>query len=415
MAIHFRNKNIKDIHLNWRKAKAVYLWSTKIRPEEADREQIVFKMMADNNWDLYVPISNEYTSGMKYKWRISIDWWNYNNYNWDVTYRSMLNIGSWYTPLSEHTITIKPQVIEYRWAWWFNFENTNCASLLTEVLIDWSYIGYAQSETNTWSYFRLSQFYWCSNLRAVPDEYMPNTVTTIGAGFRDNQFDGCTSLVSAPKEAFSNAVTTIQQGIFRYQQYRWCTSLVSASNEAFSDSVTDVWVNFRYQQYYWCTSLLSAWREAFSNNVTTIKQSFRRWQYYECTSLLTASDEAYSTSTTSMESYFRAYQYYWCSSLLTAWAESPIDVVNISRYREEQYCDCWALTSANLYCTEWWSNQFFRSWTNLVVTIRWNVVKPSTWNLNSYNVDSVYVPNALLSSYQSSSVWGWFSNKFIWY
>lgn len=193
----------------------VYLWTYPT-------ESIEYKMNADSGGNLYVPVwwhAHSTSSYWSYDWNISVDWWASTNYSW--TWSEWWSITlSWYTAWSSHTITITPTTEDYWWAlayWWYN---TAWATYLTEVVYDWSYMWYWESATSTWNYFRLSQYRWCTSLRAAPAEVLPDTVTSIWNYFRYYQYRDCTSLTEIKwwKDL------SIGGDFYRVQQFYNCTA-----------------------------------------------------------------------------------------------------------------------------------------------------------------------------------------------
>lgn len=444
MAIHFRNKNIKDIHLNWRKAKAVYLWSTKIRPEEQPviTEYIEIQLKATNG-RLEIPVN------AVYNWLISIDGWSFVQYSW--YWWSDLTIWTWYVADSLHDVIIKPSNESYGWAKAFSYENasSNIRWELISIIYDWSYMGYATSATSTWNYFRYMQYRNCVNLTSAPAEIIPDTVTSIWTRFRAYQYIGCSSLTASPIEVMPNTVTSIGQ-YFRTYQYGNCTSLQIVQPEVLSNSITSIPNYYRSSQYLGCSLLstpsqeqlpntvTSIWdyfrsvqysnsgviksaEEVMPNSVTNIGTFFRDGQYSWCTSLTMAESEVLSSAVVSIWNFFRTGQYSGCTSLLRNSDEAQINsnAVIWSNFRLSQYYGATGLTNVTILATIGGSNnremQFDSSWNNMSVSILGNVVDnayQSAW-LGTANVDNIYVPNDLLSSYQNASNWSAVSNLFI--
>lgn len=216
----------KSIYL-WNNAiKAVYLWGTKIRPtDEYPKESIAYKMNADSSWNLYVPLAwyKQSSQAAPYDWNVSVDWWTATHYSWTWWSGRSITISG-YTAWSNHTIMITPTTVAYQWAcayWWYN---TAWRTYLTDVLYDWSYIWFGLNATDTWTYFRYSQYQWCTNLQNPPEEYIPSNILTIGNNFRQNQYYWCSKLLYAPEEALPRWATKIWTQ-FRSQQYQGCSLL----------------------------------------------------------------------------------------------------------------------------------------------------------------------------------------------
>ena len=317
-----------------------------------DYECIEYKMNADSNGNLYVPVSwyNRSNSvsyiNCSYDWYIGVDWWTPTNYTWTGSKWWSITL-SWYTAWSSHIIKITPKTMAYWWAlayWWYN---TAGAPNVTEVYYDWGYKWYGYTKTNTSICYKYRQFYWCTALTKAPDEMLPTTVTTIWNHYRDEQYRWCTALVNAPAEVLPNTVTSVWD-YFRYNQYYWCTALQVAATEVFVNSLTTIWTYFRSWQYYWCTSLIVPSIEVMSNNLKTVWTYFRWWQYYNCGILAAAVPEVLPSTVTTIWNYFRLYQYRWCSSILAATNEVlPNWVTTIwTNFRNWQYYDCTSLETA---------------------------------------------------------------------
>lgn len=245
----------KKIYKGSTEIKAVYLWENKVRPPfKPAQESIVIKLTANSSWTLYIAkawYGADWNFWASYKWNISVDGWQSSYYNWSSSNGWVISL-SWYTANTDYIVTITPSTESYWWArafWWKTVSSTY-KNLFKEVLYDWSYMWYATSATNTGNRFRISQYYWTA-LTKAPDEYIPNTVTTIWSDFRADQ-------------------------------YYWCTGLLSSPDEYIPNSVTSIWGNFRSEQYYWCNHLISSWEEALPNTVTSIWGSFRQYQYHSC-------------------------------------------------------------------------------------------------------------------------------------
>jgi len=177
-------------------------------------ESIVYKMNADSNWKLYVPVawcSTWWSYNCAYNWKVSVDDGAFTTYSGTWSSGGTIQM-SWYTVGTNHTITITPTTEAYQWcrAFWFINVSASIKALLTDILYDGSYMGYWVSATDTWAYFRYNQYAWCTWLTNIPEkEYMPNTVTTIWSNFMQAQYQWCTSLTTPSDEALSSWVTTI--------------------------------------------------------------------------------------------------------------------------------------------------------------------------------------------------------------
>lgn len=394
-------------------------------------EEIVYKMIADDNGNLYVPVggySASWSTNAAYNWNVAVDWGNATNYSWTWSSWGSVTL-SWYTPWTNHTIKITPTNVAYLWArayWWYN---TVWAPYLTEVFYDWSYVGYGSGATSTGGSFRNRQYQWCSSLISAPDEVLPSSVTSIGGYFRQGQYYWCTSLITAPDEVMSGSVTSIDVS-FRAGQYSGCTSLVTASNEAMSNWITSIGGSFRQSQYYWCTSLTTAPDEVFPSWIDSVWYYFRWYQYQNCSSLISVPNETIPNTVTSIGDYFRYQQYYQCGAVVSTWVESIPDTLtsiwNDFRYR--QYSTCTSLTTVswrkdpvvNSVGNRYRNSQFYWMLNNeLTITVLSDVWPEGGSNtLYDNSVLSVQVPSAYLQNYIDATTLprsNITDSKFVWY
>lgn len=364
-------------------------------------EFVMVVMSSDSNWDLKIPIAwyNNSTSSQNapYNWKISIDWWTQTTYSWTWS-ATAITVASWLTANSDHTIMITPTTESYWWARAFWFRSSWVTTLLKKVLRDGSYMWYSSSDTNTWTWFRMFQYNWCSNLTEIPEEEaFPTTVTTVGGYFRRWTYANCTSLVVAQKEIFSNTVTSVGD-FFRDWEYSWCKNLTTVFDESFSSWVTSIWNYFRENQYKNCKKITKPLDESLPWNVTSI------WTY------------------------FRSEQYSWCSEITYASEEKlPNTVTSIwQRFRNNQYSSCTKISQIKWWknLSVWWNYyryyQFNNCNTNKTVKVLSDVWYASYSDLtlaNSY-VTQVQVPSDYLSNFKNSTAYPRSQitdSKFVWY
>lgn len=281
---------------------SVYIWTVELESAYIGdyfippKESIVYKMNADSNGRLYVPIAwigNDGNRACPYNWDIRVDWWTATNYSW--TWSSWWSITlSWYTAWSSHTIIITPVTPAYQRARAYWRENTVWKDNLTEIIYDWSYMWFWISATDTWYSFRRFQYYECTSLINAYEEVLPDTVTGIWQYFRSEQYRWCTSLTKAADEVLPSWVKTILSDFRRYQ-YLGCTSITTTWVEALPDTITSIWTRFRDMQYQWCTSLTTiSWWIDLSLGWST----YRRQQFFNCHTWMTVtvlSDVWYSS------------------------------------------------------------------------------------------------------------------------
>jgi hypothetical protein len=178
--------------------KAVYLWETKVRPPApAIEEKIVLKIRANNQWWVPMPVAWFTTSfgyWASYNWYYQVDDWAKSTASWTSSSGGYFWALMWATPWSDHIVTITPVTEGYWWARAFSFYWTWVESLLQEIIYDGSYMWYAVSETDAWWCFRCRQYEWCSSIAYSPEEYLPDTVTTIWQYFRYCQYQNCSNI-----------------------------------------------------------------------------------------------------------------------------------------------------------------------------------------------------------------------------
>jgi hypothetical protein len=219
-------------------------------------ESIVTKQKANSNWNIYIPYWDT-------NWKVSIDdtvvqnWWSSTSF-------------SWYVANSEHIVAIEPITVSYWRAKNYKWYNKTGNNLVIEIIQDKSYIWFADSATDTWTYFRRDEYSSCTQLINTAEEYLPDTVTTIGTNFRYRQYKWCSKITEAPEEVLPDTVTSIWTA-YRYEQFYNCTSLTSI--KWWKDSSYG-WTNYRYYQFYGSNAqktvkvLSDVWYNAQANALT---------------------------------------------------------------------------------------------------------------------------------------------------
>lgn len=214
-------------------------------------EKVTLRIRADNNGDLYVPTawySPDGTQDCDYEWKVSVDGGSEINYWWGWSSNSKLKVWYWLTPLSVHTVTIKPQRDEYWWLKAFWYKWTDVAWTLVNIISDKSYKWYAVSAVFTWDYFKAYQYYGCTNLINTDEELLPDTLQAIWNYYRYYEYAGCTSLVSNADEKILKTVKVIGNN-YRAYQYENCTNITTVNMRAINWA--SVWSNYRYNQFSW--------------------------------------------------------------------------------------------------------------------------------------------------------------------
>ena len=221
--------------------KEVYIGSRKIRPTTPvyPLESIVTRQKADSAWQMYIPYWDT-------NWKVTID--DTVVQNWWSSYAFW-----WYTADTEHIVKIEPITLNYWRAknYQWNKRTATIRNTVIEIIQDKSYIWFANSATATWNSFRSYEYNGCSNLINAAEEYLPDTVTTIGTQFRYNQYYGCPSITEAPVEVLPDTVTSIW-GYFRADQYYNNTSLTSI--KWWKDLDLGAISSYRAYQFYGCSA-----------------------------------------------------------------------------------------------------------------------------------------------------------------
>lgn len=232
-------------------------------------EYIEYKINADSGGRLYIPLGWFSTSGSQdcsYSWKVSVDGGTETTYSWTGASWTYITL-SWYGANTNHIIKIVPTTEDYWWARAYCWNSSS--NYITEIVYDSSYMWYAVSATDTWDNFRYYQYYWCTQLTKPAEEYLPDTVTTIGGSFRRWEYRNCTALTYASEESLPNSVTSIW-GSFRYQQFNGCSALTEI--KWWKDLSIGNSTNSRRNQFYNCTSnktvkvLSDVWYNSYSQS-----------------------------------------------------------------------------------------------------------------------------------------------------
>lgn len=179
-------------------------------------------------------------------------------------------------------------------------------------------------------------------------------------------------------------------------------------------SATSTWHYFRYNQYYGCSSLTTAPIEVISSTVTSIWDYFRYGQFYQCSSLTAGADEVIPDSVTSIGKNFRGSQYA-ISGITTAKENNSNSLTSIgSQYRYQQYNSCNNMQEVNMIAVAPYSSSYRRTWQFInvkpasprTIKVYWDggveSIYNNAWLWQTSNLSAIYVPNSLLSNYQSS-------------
>ena len=146
-------------------------------------EKLTLRVRANSDWDVYIPTawySTEGTQDCEYDWIVGVDSKTPSNYKGTGTSNGKIRVGFWYTPLTIHTVVIKPNEEKYGWLRAFWYKGTDIGGTLINIVSDKSYNGYALSEIYSWDYFKAYQYYGCINLVNTDEELLPDTLEIIG-------------------------------------------------------------------------------------------------------------------------------------------------------------------------------------------------------------------------------------------
>lgn len=214
-------------------------------------EKLTLRIKADNSGNIYLPTawySSEWLQKCEYKWKVKIDDGEEVEYNgiWSSNWK--IRVGYGLTPLSVHTVTIKPIEEWYGWLRAFWYKGTDIASSLINIISDKSYKGYAVSSVFTGDWYKAYQYYGCNSLINTDEELLPDTLEVIGNNYRYYEYAGCTSLVSNADEKILKTVKAIWDN-YRAYQYQNCIAINNINMRAINWA--SVGNNYRYNQFSW--------------------------------------------------------------------------------------------------------------------------------------------------------------------
>lgn len=212
-------------------------------------EKITLRIRADNSGDIYLPTawySSEWMQGCEYDWMVSLDGGAETEYSGAGSDNSKIRVGYWLSPLSVHTVTVKPKTEEYGWLRAFWYKGTDIASSLINIISDKSYKGYAVSDVFTWDYYKAYQYYGCVNLVNTDEELLPDTLLVIGNKYRYYEYAGCVELKGNAEEKILKTVRVIWDD-YRAYQYQNCSNITNINMRAINWA--SVWNNYRYNQF----------------------------------------------------------------------------------------------------------------------------------------------------------------------
>ena len=190
-------------------------------------EKLILRIRANNDWDIFIPVawySPEGRQNCDYEWIVSIDGWEGVEYSGTGSNNGGVRVGYWLTPLSVHTVIIKPKEEGYGWLRAFWYKGTAYSSFLINIVSDKSFKGYAVSDIFTGDYYKAYQYYWCVNLVNTDEELLPDTLEIIWDKYRYYEYAGCTNLKNNADEKILKMVKVIGDN-YRAYQYENCTNI----------------------------------------------------------------------------------------------------------------------------------------------------------------------------------------------
>lgn len=217
----------------------------------AIEEKLTLRVRADSSGDVYIPTawySPDGTQNCSYDWMVGVDDKTPVNYKWTGTSSSKIRVGYWYTPLTIHTVIIRPNVDDYWWLRAFWYKGTDISSTLINIVSDKSYKGFALSSQYSGNYYKAYQYYGCINLLNTDEELLPDTLEIIGDYYRYYEYAWCTKLLYNAEEKILKTVKVIGDN-YRAYQYQNCTSINKINMRAINWA--SVWDNYRYNQFEW--------------------------------------------------------------------------------------------------------------------------------------------------------------------
>lgn len=361
MAIKINWQDLLKRFINWQEIVRVYKNGGQIRPDATPShpdECIIFYFLANNegSWQSTYLGIRSWTS---WNWNVYVDWVLLPSGS------TRLSRGDW----QEHYVEIYPVNETYWWAKAFMW-----CTRMTRLIYDWTYKSFADSATSTWDNYRQWVYRGHSLLTEIPasEESIPDTVLYVWNNFRAEEF----GYRSGP--------------------------LLTPRDETFPRNAISVWDWFREAQYARWRISLSTLNENFSNSVLTIWSSFRRYQFYEGS--VNNAVESMSSSLTSAWDNFRQFQFH------SAWLDGNVTIiannnVSLTGKRASQF-DFYYGNARNI------EFNIIGDELEQLPSGSWTYWGPM-WLMTNW-VQSIWVKNSLLSSYQTTQPWSSLANKFIW-
>ena len=246
MWIYAWNKQLKEVYVGSTPVKEIYLWNTKVRPEDhkynldLNNGQPIWRL---HDWELWFRVnvkdaSEPFKIAMNgsnsafYDWDISVDWAEPVRYYGGISDSQI----SLVIPKGKHYVKITPhgRLIPGWAAFMGNGEYNNLWNNdknKLEFWLEWlPWYAFMARETKVGHSFLSKCRYGCTSLTSMPSWFnLPQGITSVESHFLEKCRSGCTSLTSMP--SWFNIPQSIKNAEYFFLRMTWfnCTSLTSNS------------------------------------------------------------------------------------------------------------------------------------------------------------------------------------------
>lgn len=244
MWIYAWNKQLKEAYVGSTPVKEIYLWNTKVRPEEPkynldlNNGQPIWRL---HDWELWYRVNvkdaNEpfkiavfgFWSG-GYDWDISIDWAEpvrYHGSRSTIPISLSMSVGKHYVKITPHNWVVAGrakcvgcEAVAYQY-------NTD-PSKLEFWLERLPWYAFMKSETSVGDVFLHATWLGCTSLTSMPNWFsLPQGITSVGNYFLYCTWYNCGSLTSIPSWfKFPQGITSVGTD-FLWRTWGGCFSLTS--------------------------------------------------------------------------------------------------------------------------------------------------------------------------------------------